>query len=149
MSDKRLANDDECWLVEAAIAALAGSRWVAWFSLVLTGICAFALVATDLQGLLPCIAASAVLVLGAIAAYLALRTAMDRVFFEALRLQVTSIGPALASFDVALITLRWLPAAKAGRVLVDRVAGVERLVRAQGIILLMQAMLVASMPWLR
>lgn len=149
MNDERPRNEDDSWLVEAAIALLAGGRWIACFSLVLAGIAAFALVTTDLPEVSLRVAVSAVLALGAVAAYLALRNAMDRVFFQVLRPQLTAIGATLASFDRALLALRWLPEKKAGRGLAARVAGVRQLVRAQGVVLLTQVVLVACVPWMR
>ena len=115
MNDERPRIDDECWLVEAAIALLAGGRWIASFSLLLAAISAFALVATDLYAVSLRLAVSAVLVLGAVAAYLALRNAMDLVFFEALRPPRPATRATLASLDGALLALGWLPGKKAGR----------------------------------
>ncbi|MCK7492912.1 MAG: hypothetical protein MZW92_16410 [Comamonadaceae bacterium] len=83
------------------------------------------------------------------AAYLALRAAMDLEFFRRFRHELPAIGATLASFDEALRSLGWISEAKAGRALVERVAGVQRLARAQGILALLQAILVASIPWLR
>ena len=149
MNDEQPGNDHERWLVEAAIALLAGSRWLTWLSIVFAGVCAFALAATDLQGTLPRLAVSTVLALGAVAAYLALRTTMDRVFFQALRQPPFVPGSRLAAFDEALRTLRWLHVEKAGRGLAERVAGAKKIVRAQGIVLLLQAVLLAVVPWTR
>jgi hypothetical protein len=149
VNNERPRNDDESWLVEAAIAVLTGGRWIACFSLALAGIAAFALVVTDLHEVPLRVAVSAVLALGAVAAYLALRNAMDQVFFKALRPQLPAIGATLASLDGALRTLGWLSEEKAGRGLAARVAGVQQLVRAQGIVLLTQVVLVACVPWMR
>jgi hypothetical protein len=149
VNGERPRNDDELWLVEAAIALLAGGRWIACFSLVFAGTAAFALVATDLREVPLRVAVSTVLALGAVAAYLALRNAMDHVFFVALRPSLPAASPTLASLDSALRTLRWFPEKKAGRGLAARVAGVQQLVRAQGVVLLMQVVLVACVPWMR
>ena len=113
MSNDR-PSDDELWLIEMAIALLSGGRWIACFSLALTGVSGLALVATDLYETLPRLAMSAVLALGAVTAYLVLRIVMDFVFFQALRSQLSTIDAALASFDNALRSLRWLPPKKAG-----------------------------------
>lgn len=136
------------WLIEAGIALLEGSRWLARGALVLTGVSAFALAATALPGAPQRVAAAAVLALGMVATYLALRTSMDLVFFRALRSQANSIDAELPLFDAALRALRWLPEAKAGRAVRDRVVGVQRAVRMQGIVLLAQAVLTACVPWL-
>ncbi len=74
---------------------------------------------------------------------------MDLEFFRRFRREVPAIGATLASFDEALRSLGWLTEARAGRALAERVAGVQRLVRVQGILALLQAILVASIPWLR
>lgn len=136
------------WLVEAGIALLEGSRRLAQGSLVLAGVSAFALVATELPRVPQRFAASAALALGVVAAYLALRTVMDLMFFRAFRSHAGSLDATLASFDAALRVLRWIPDVKAGRGINDRVAGIRRVVRMQGIVLLAQAVLIACVPWL-
>ena len=137
------------WRLEAAIALLKGSRWVAAFSILLAVIAGVALAATDLQGAHARIAASAALGLGAVSAYLALRSAMDEHCFRAFRDETSGLPEALAAFDTALQSLGWVTAAKAGRELSDRVRGARRLVSAQAIVLLGELLLVAAIPWLR
>jgi len=141
--------DANRWLVEGAVAVLAGGRWMAGLSLVLAGAAAFALVSGDLPGRYAQTAASAALLLGVAGAYAALRAAMDLEFFRSFRNELPAIGATLASFDEALRVLGWISEAKSDRALAARVAGAQRLVRAQGILALGQAILVASIPWLR
>lgn len=148
-SESTAVYDANRWLVEGAVAVLAGSRWLAGLSLVLAGVAACALATGALPGRHAHMAASAALLLGVAAAYLALRAAMDLEFFRSFRHELPAIGATLASFDEALRSLGWQSEAKAGRALVERVTGVQRLVRAQGILALVQAILVASIPWLR
>lgn len=150
MSDEPVSVDArEPWQLEAAIALLAGSRWLSGLSFLLAGIAAFALAAADMRGAYARGAASAVLGLAVVSAYLALRSAMDRHFFRALAKESASLASALAAFDAALRSIGWVSEAEMGRQLHDRVAGVQRLVRALGIVLLVQVLLVAGVPWLR
>lgn len=137
------------WCLEAAIALLKGSRWVAGLSFLLASIAGVALAATDLQGVYARIAASGALALGAAAAYLALRVEMDEHFFRAFRDATSAVPESLAAFDAALQSLGWVTAAKAGRELCARVRGTRRLVSGQAIVLLAQLLLVAAIPWLR
>lgn len=149
MSGKQSPVDGNAsWLIEAGIALLEGSCWFARGSLMLAGVSTFALVVTGLPRDPQRFVALAVLALGVVAAYLALRTVMDLVFFRAFRSHAGSLDVTFASFDAALRVLRWIPDAKAGRGINDRVAGVRRLVRIQGIVLLAQAVLIACVPWL-
>lgn len=121
---------------------------MAVLAFVLTGIAAFALAATDMPATQARIAAAAVLALGTVSAYLALRSTMDAHFFGAF-LETESLPATFAAFDSALQSLGWIPDAKAGRALTDRVRGAQRLVHVQAVVLLAQVLLVAAIPWLR
>jgi hypothetical protein len=134
-------------MTDAALGLIAGSRWFAALSLLLSGAAALALALAVPAGAAARIAAAAVLLLGVAAAYLALRLELDGRLFRGLG-DAAAAEAALAGLDAALRALGWIPRAKAGRPLEARIAGLQRLTFAQGMVALAQAIILAFLPWL-
>jgi hypothetical protein len=72
--------------------------------------------------------------------YLAVRVGFDAALFR--QLAVDPGGPDLATLDGALVQLGLLPPIKAGRPAPARVAGAQRLLRRQAMLVIVQASLV-------
>jgi len=85
--------------------------------------------------------ALAVLV-GLVELYLSIRVMLDAALFR--QLATPSAAPDWETFDAALLRLRMLPPAKAGRPAEARVAGARRLLRAQGVALIVQMSLAVA-----
>lgn len=140
--------DDDRWHVEAALGLIAGARWMTALSMAFTAAAAFTLALFGAGRLGLTALASVVIALGLAQTFLALRCTIDARLFRRLRERMNVANPtatALPSLDSALQSLGWIDAAKAGRPLATRVAGVARLVRLHGLLLVAQAM---ALPWL-
>lgn len=144
-----MTRDDEHdrWQIEAALGLISGGRWIAALSLLLSAVAGIALLFPSRSAPWFHVLAAAVIVLGLAQCYLALRCAIDAHLFRRLRDHGGQENP-LASLDRALQFLGWLPAEKASRPLAARVLGVARLVRWQGVVALVQALLLPLLGWI-
>jgi hypothetical protein len=91
---------------------------------------------------LPMAALALAVLVGLIELYLSIRVMLDAALFR--QLATSSVAPDWETFDVALLRLRMLPPAKAGRSAEARMAGARRLLRAQGAVLVVQMSLVVA-----
>lgn len=136
VGDKEMADP---WLIQVAIGLLRAGRWlVAWALLPWSTVVIVLRWPVDSIDL-TLIGITAV-VLAAGAAYLALRIELDLSLFSRLA-SVDELPTALASLDLALSELGWLPASRVGRSLSARVDGVRRLVRIQSMLAIGQMLL--------
>lgn len=136
---------------ENAVACLALGQGLERLSLVLTAIALLALVIAPLP-LAPRLALWVAVVAGLVAQYYVLRTAFDRPVFAAWARRWRQPGAEpeadLAAFDAALAAAGLGPSSAGPvRPLADRLAGVRRLLRRQGLCCILQvvAWLVAAL----
>jgi hypothetical protein len=91
---------------------------------------------------LPMAALALAVLAGLVELYLSIRVMLDAALFR--QLATGSAVPDWETFDLALLRLRMLPPAKAGRPAEARVAGARRLLRAQGAALVVQMSLAVA-----
>lgn len=132
------------WLAEIGTGLAAGGRWFSLPGIALAGLAAAGLVAGS-GGELTRVGLALAVAGGVLQAWLGLRLELDRRLFGALPAEAS--GVSLAALDRALAAVLPSPPRAAGADLAQRVRGVARLSRRAGLLLALQALLVALAGW--
>ncbi|HEX5092687.1 MAG TPA: hypothetical protein VFV84_08375 [Burkholderiales bacterium] len=138
-----MSAENERWIAATAAALCTASRWLSAASLVLVG-GALALLSMRASGVPALGAQAAVIALGAVQVYLAIRIEFDRAVFA--RAAASPAG--FAGFDEALASLGWARGTPGTRTPESRTSGLHALVRRSAWLLCAQFTLVLASLWL-